>query len=99
MPHRLTATSLVRRILGTATIAFLGIGFLVSEDPRWFVAGGLTGILWTLWDIVWERLLAPFGDWLVAGLTGGLVEPRIRGPGPESTEDREKGSGEKHEDV
>lgn len=66
-------TKVVRRILGTATIAFAGIGFVVGGDPRWFVASGMCGIVWWTWDLLLEYILMPVGDWVADQLIGGGV--------------------------
>lgn len=75
MPHRLSPAAVGRRVLGTATIAFLVIALLVRDDPRWYVAAGAAGIGWTLWDFLWDHVLNPFGDWLRDLVSGGLGGP------------------------
>ena len=67
----LSIAKVVRRIFGTATIAFAGVGFLVGEDPRWFLASGFCGIVWWSWDLLLEHVLVPVGDWVSEQLIGG----------------------------
>lgn len=64
-------TKVVRRIFGTATLAFAGVGFVVQEDPRWFVASGMCGIIWWSWDLLLEYVFTPVGDWVAQQLIGG----------------------------
>jgi hypothetical protein len=61
----------VRRIFGTATIVFAGVGFAVGDDPRWFVASGMCGVLWWSWDLLLEYVVTPVGDWISGQLIGG----------------------------
>jgi hypothetical protein len=61
----------VRRIFGTATIAFAGVGFAVGDDPRWFVASGMCGVLWWSWDLLLDYVFTPVGDWISSQLIGG----------------------------
>ncbi len=71
-PQFLSPGAVIRRMLMVATITFTVAGFAFGRDPRWFVAAGACGVLWTVWDIVWGRLLAPLGDWMAHGLVGGV---------------------------
>jgi hypothetical protein len=75
MPHRLSAPTVGRAILGTATVLFFVMALVVRDDPRWYVAAGAAGIFWTLWDLVWGHLLAPLGHWIVLAFSGGLGGP------------------------
>jgi hypothetical protein len=79
-------TKLVRGIFGTATIAFAGIGFVVREDPRWFVASGMCGIVWWSWDLLLEYVFEPMGDWLSDQLVGGGVMGSSAGMRPNMEE-------------
>ena len=76
MPHRLSAPAVGRAVLGTATAVFVLVALLVRDDPRWYVAAGAAGALWTLWDLVWDHVLAPFGGWIHDALSGGLAGPQ-----------------------
>jgi hypothetical protein len=76
----------VRGIFGTATIAFAGIGFVVREDPRWFVASGMCGIVWWSWDLLLEYVFEPMGDWLSDQLVGGGVMGSSAGMRPNMEE-------------
>jgi len=75
MPHRLSAPTIGRAVLGTATVLFLVIALLLRDDPRWYVAAGTAGVFWTLWDLVWSHVLAPLGRWIVQAFSGGLAGP------------------------
>lgn len=71
---------IVRAALATATIGF-GVLGLTLGVPRLLMAAGAFGIMWTLWDIVWDRLFVPFGDWAARTLTQGGVgvsNPQMR---------------------
>jgi hypothetical protein len=62
--------SVVRAVFATATVVFGGLGLLLRE-PRLLVAAGVCGALWTLWDVFWNRWIAPGGSWLFRSLTEG----------------------------
>jgi hypothetical protein len=62
--------SVVRAVFATATVVFTGLGLLVRE-PRLFVAAGICGILWTVWDVFWDRWIAPGSAWMFRTLTEG----------------------------
>lgn len=64
---------IVRSIFGTATIVFAGVGLAVRDDPRWFVASGMCGILWWSWDLLLQYVFKPVGDWVSDQLIGGGV--------------------------
>jgi hypothetical protein len=76
----------VGRIFGTSTIAFAGIGFVVWEDPRWFVASGMCGIVWWSWDLLLEYVFVPVGDWVSDQLMGGGVMGSSAGMRPNMEE-------------
>lgn len=60
----------IRASFGTATVACLLVAVFARGDPRWFVAAGACGTIWWVWDILWEHVLVPSGDWLLRLLTG-----------------------------
>lgn len=62
----------VRGTFAGATIAFAAIGFLIGNDPRWFVASGATGLIWTLWGWAYDHLLQPFANWLAHAGAGNV---------------------------
>lgn len=75
MPGSLSPAAVGRRLLGTATVAFFVIALVVRDDPRWYLAAGAAGVWWTLWDVLWDHVLGPFGGWLYDLLTGGIGGP------------------------
>lgn len=62
--------SVVRAVFATATVVFAGLGLLVRE-PRLFIAAGICGVLWTVWDVFWDRWIAPGSAWMFRTLTEG----------------------------
>ena len=54
---------MVRWVLAAATAVFAILGLALRDDPRWFAASGLCGLLWGGWDFVASRVLDPLGDW------------------------------------
>jgi hypothetical protein len=72
--------AIVRAVFATATVVFGGLGLLVRE-PRLFIAAGICGILWTIWDVFWDRWIAPGSTWMFRTLTegtGGGNLPNVR---------------------
>jgi hypothetical protein len=69
----------VRSLFATATVIF-GVLGLVIRDGRFFVAAGIFGAVWTLWDFVWGRLIEPASTWAFRTLTEGAggAPPNIR---------------------
>jgi len=65
--------TIVRAVFAVATVIFGAVG-LVAAEPRLLVAAGIFGILWTLWDVIWERWIAPGAAWGFRSLTGDLGE-------------------------
>lgn len=63
---------IVRLAFAGATIAFGALGVVLGE-ARLLVAAGAFGVMWTLWDILWDRLFAPLGDWTSRAFTEGGV--------------------------
>ena len=82
----ISVTMVVRRMFGTATIAFAGVGFVVRDDPRWFVASGMCGIVWWSWDLLLEYVFMPVGDWVSDQLIGGGVMGSSAGMRPSMEE-------------
>src|SRR6267143_3825296 len=68
----ITASGIVRVGLGGATLAFAALGVLTG-DTRFYLASGLTGTFWWLWDWVADAVLAPLGDMLENLFLGGGV--------------------------
>ena len=70
---------LVRSIFMAATVIF-GLLGLLTRDGRFFVAAGLFGAVWTLWDVVWGRVIEPASTWVFRILTEGVggAPPNIR---------------------
>ncbi|HEX9730184.1 MAG TPA: hypothetical protein VGA37_16945 [Gemmatimonadales bacterium] len=66
---------IVRVAFAVATILFAVAGYL-AHDARLYVASGAFAVLWTLWDLVWDHVVAPFGEWVaVTLLQGGADGP------------------------
>jgi len=66
--------AVVRAVFGTATIVFGGLGLLLREG-RLLAAAGICGVLWTLWDVFWDRLIAPGSTWAFRTFTEGAGGP------------------------
>lgn len=66
--------AIVRAVFATATVVFGGLG-LVFGGGRLLVAAGICGILWTLWDVLWNRIIAPGTAWGFRTLTEGTGGP------------------------
>jgi hypothetical protein len=72
--------AVVRAVFATATVVFGGLGLLI-RDGRLLVAAGAFGILWTVWDVLWNRVISPGAEWGFRTLTegsGGPSPPNIR---------------------
>ena len=81
-PSQIRVATVVRAILGTATVVTLLVGILTRDDPRWFVVSGSCGIVWWAWDLLVEHVFAPLGDWLLSVLTGGELNSPPPGARP-----------------
>jgi hypothetical protein len=68
--------AVVRSLLAVAAVGFGGVG-LIGGDERLLVAAGAFGIIWTIWDLMWERVLGPATDWLTRALTEGVSGPPV----------------------
>jgi hypothetical protein len=66
--------AVVRAVFATATVVFGGLG-LAIRDRRLLVAAGAFGILWTVWDVLWTRVIGPGADWVLRTLTEGAGGP------------------------
>ena len=63
-----------------AAIAFGAVGLGVRE-PKVLAAAGAFGVLWTVWDLLADRVLGPALGWLGRALTEGSghgAPPEIR---------------------
>jgi hypothetical protein len=70
-PHGYTSPgAIVRTVFATMTVAFGVLGFWLGEAEL-YVAAGVFGVLWTAWDVVWSRVVAPLGEWAARILTEG----------------------------
>jgi len=71
--------AIVRGLFAAATIVFGGLG-LVIRETRLLVAAGAFGILWTVWDVLWDRVIGPGTEWVFRTLTEGAggAPPNIR---------------------
>jgi hypothetical protein len=63
----------VRAVLATATVIFLLLG-LSLRSGRLLAAAAVFGVVWTLWDLLWNRVLGPGGSWAARVLTEGVGE-------------------------
>ena len=68
--HWTRPEAVVRAVFATAAVVFAGLGLLIRE-PRLLIAAGVFGILWTLWDVFWDRWIAPGSAWMLRTLTEG----------------------------
>jgi hypothetical protein len=66
--------AVVRAVFATATVIFGGLGLLLGNG-KLLVTSGLCGVLWTVWDVVWDRLVGPTGEWAFRLLTEGTGGP------------------------
>jgi hypothetical protein len=71
--------AVIRGIFATAALVFGALG-LVLREGRVLVAAGIFAALWTLWDVVWDRLIEPGSTWAFRALTEGTgsAPPNIR---------------------
>lgn len=63
----------VRAVFAAATVVFLLLG-LGLRSPRLLAAAAAFGLVWTLWDLLWDRVLGPGGAWAARVLTEGVGE-------------------------
>jgi hypothetical protein len=70
----LTAYTVIRMFLGTATWVSVGLG-LLTRDVRWFVTAGALGTIWWLADFLWNRVVTPFGEFLEQVARGEIDPP------------------------
>jgi len=64
----------VRTVFATAAVVF-GLLGLVLREGRLLVAAGVFGTLWTVWDVLWNRVIGPGAEWGVRTLTEGAGGP------------------------
>ena len=65
--------SVVRGVFAAATVLCLVLG-LGLQSAKLLAAGGAFGLIWTLWDVLWSRVLGPGGGWVARVLTEGVGE-------------------------
>jgi len=63
----------VRAVFAAATVVFVVLG-LGLRSARLLAAAAVFGLLWTLWDVLWDRVLGPGGAWAARVLTEGVGE-------------------------
>jgi hypothetical protein len=69
--------AVIRVALAAAAITF-GILGLALPDARLLAASAAFGILWTVWDFLWDRVFGPTADWITRVLTEGVSgEPPV----------------------
>ena len=78
-PEYQKPTVVVRAVLAVATVGFGAVGLALGE-PRLLAAAGALGLVWTAWDVLWDRVLGPAADWITRVLTEGVSE----GPPPDT---------------
>ena len=66
-----------RAVFAVATVVF-GVAGVGLRSVRLLAAAGACGVLWSLWDLLWDRLLGPAGGWLART----LLEGDAAGPPP-----------------
>lgn len=70
---------LVRGAFAVGAVLFGVLGIALHGNTRLLAAAAACGTLWTLWDIVWERVCQPLGGWLTDTLLEG-GGPGLGGP-------------------
>jgi len=65
---------IVRFVFAAATVVFGGLGLALSSG-RLLTAAAICGVVWTLWDVIWDRWLEPAGAWAFRAITEGVGEP------------------------
>lgn len=68
--------TMVRVVLGSATVIAFVAALAIRTEPRLFVAAGAFGALWWGWDLLMEYVFLPLGDWMFGALAGGELEGR-----------------------
>jgi hypothetical protein len=63
----------IRAVFAAGTVLFLLLGLLL-RSARLLGAGGALGVIWTVWDVLWDRVLGPGGGWAARVLTEGVGE-------------------------
>jgi hypothetical protein len=70
----MSPVAVVRGFFAAATVLFAAISLVFRDDPRWFAASGLCGLLWGGWSFLAEHVLVPLAEWssqLIARVAGG----------------------------
>lgn len=71
-------TAVVRIVFAAATVIF-GAAGLAMRDAKLLAASAAFGVLWTAWDLLWDRVLGPALEWAVRALVEGVGD----GPPPD----------------
>lgn len=72
----MSPTGIVRSVFAAGTALFAALGLVLRDDPRWFAASGLCGLLWGGWGFLTDYVLHPLAAW------SGHMLMRITGGGP-----------------
>jgi hypothetical protein len=77
----LSASRVVRVVLGTATVALLVLAVAVGREPRLFAAAAIFGTVWWSWDLLMKHVFEPLADWMLGTVVGsglGPSDPTLR---------------------
>ncbi|HET7038966.1 MAG TPA: hypothetical protein VFH97_03710 [Gemmatimonadales bacterium] len=66
--------AVVRAVLAVAALVFGMLGFLTG-DARVLAAAGALAIIWTAWDLLWDRVFGPSLEWAARLFTEGAGGP------------------------
>ena len=78
---QLSASRVVRVVLGTATVVLLVLAFAVDREPRLFAAAAIFGTIWWSWDLLMKHVFEPLADWTLGTVVGsglGPSDPSLR---------------------
>jgi hypothetical protein len=64
---------IVRFAFALASVVF-GLLGLTLRSGRLLAAAGICGVVWTVWDVLWDRWVEPAGTWTFRALTEGIDE-------------------------
>jgi hypothetical protein len=76
-----SASRVVRAVLGTATVALLVLALALDRDPRLFAAAAIFGTIWWSWDLLMKHVFEPLADWALGTVVGsglGPSDPSLR---------------------
>ncbi|OGU04343.1 MAG: hypothetical protein A2W29_08185 [Gemmatimonadetes bacterium RBG_16_66_8] len=59
----MSPSTIVRTVLAGGTAVFAALGLVFRDDPRWFAASGLCGLLWGGWGFLSDYAFGPLGEW------------------------------------